>query len=202
MLDLSNNNSRTQDFRTAYVKGGQRRVYFKRCQGVTYTDDTFDTFRKEALAAGLKVGAYDFLEPLKASPEAAAKFLLDLLPPLKAGRDLRPCLDVEYGTATAAVGVWVAQVAKIVQKATGVQPLIYGSGYFLQDCGFKTAPGPLWLAAYGRNDGKQYPVEMLPKPWARFSAHQYTSNAHVVGITGACDLSNVAVPADVEIPRS
>jgi GH25 family lysozyme M1 (1,4-beta-N-acetylmuramidase) len=154
------------------------------------------------LSAGFHVGAYDFLHPLQATPAQAAAYLLKLLQlPLRSGRDLRVCLDCEYGNASPGVGRWVTDVAKIVAAKTGARPLIYGSGYWLEACAFPFAPGPLWLAAYGRNDGNEYPVGTLPRPWKTMAAHQYTSVAHVVGINGPCDLSHVFVPASIEVPK-
>lgn len=203
MLDLSNNNATGHNFKAAYVKGGQRRVYLKRAQGVHFTDTAYPTLRTAALKAGLTVGAYDFLEPLKSTPEQAAAYLLRLVKlPLVHGRDLRVALDCESGTSDPRVGAWIAHVARIVKERTGVAPLIYGSGYWLEACKFKTAPGPLWLAAYGRNDGREYPVGKLPAPWLKAAAHQFTSTAHVAGINGACDLSHVLVGASIDVPRN
>ena len=203
MIDLSNNNATGHDFKQAYVKGGQRRVYLKRCQGIHFVDQTYPELRKAALAAKLHVGAYDFLEPLAATPQEAADYFLKLIPsPLVPGRDLRPALDCESGKPSPQVGTWVAEVAKIVAKRTGVKPLMYGSGWWLQDCAFSTAPGPLWLAAYGKDDGREYPVGKLPPPWKTLAAHQYTSNGSVVGIHGLCDVSHVFVPGSVEVPKS
>lgn len=202
MLDLSNNNATGHDFKRAYVKGGQRRVYLKRCEGTGFVDKTYPQLRTAALKAGIRVGAYDFLHPLQASPADAAALLLKLIPsPLLPGRDLRPCLDCEYGTPSPDAGRWITEVARIVAARTGAKPLIYGSGWWLEGCGFKSAPGPLWLAAYGRNDGKEYPVGRLPKPWRTMAAHQFTSVAHVVGVNGACDLSHVFAPGSVEVPK-
>ena len=203
MIDLSNNNATGHDFSKAFVKGGQRHVYLKRCEGTGFVDTTYPTMRKAALAAHLKVGAYNFLHPGQASPEEAATFFTDLLElPLKPGIDLRPCLDVESGTPDASMGAWVSEVASLVKRNVGCAPLIYGSGFFLQSCAFRSMPGPLWIAAYGRNDGKEYPVNMVPAPWKSYAAHQYTSEAHVVGINGACDLSHVFVAGGVEVPKS
>lgn len=150
----------------------------------------------------MRVGAYDFLHPLDASPAEAADFLLSRLPAtLVPGRDLRPALDAEQGTPSRKVGAWVSEVAAIVRKHTGPRPLIYGSGWYLEACQFKTAPGPLWLAAYGRNDGREYPVGRAPAPWRTVAAHQFTSRAHVAGIHGECDLSHVLSAASLEIPK-
>lgn len=202
MLDLSNNNSTGHDFRAAYVKGGQRRVYLKRCEGTGFVDKTYPQMRAAAVKAKLTVGGYDFLHPLEATPGEAAAFLLKLLPsPLVRGRDLRPCLDCEHGTPSVEVGRWVSQVAKLVHQHTGLQPLIYGSGWWLEACSFTAAPGPLWLAAYGRDDGREYPIGAVPKPWKTVAAHQFTSKATVVGIHGACDLSHVFVPASIDVPK-
>jgi len=202
MLDLSNNNATGHNFKIAHVKGGQLRVYLKTVEGTGFIDHTYTELRKQALAAGLRVGAYDFLHPGEATPAQAAKYLITRLPkPLVSGRDLRPCLDCEHGTPSQTLGKWIAQVAAIVYKQTGVKPLIYGSGWWLEACAFKTAPGPLWLAAYGRNDGKEYPVGRLPRPWKKMAAHQYTSTAHVIGINGPVDLSHVFVPASIEVPK-
>jgi GH25 family lysozyme M1 (1,4-beta-N-acetylmuramidase) len=199
MLDLSNNNARGHDFKTAYAKGGQRRLYLKRCQGVGFVDKTYPELRTAALAAGFHVGAYDFLEPGRATPHEAAQFFLELLGPVKPGRDLRPCLDCEHGAAGPAAGKWITATAKILTVATGVKPLIYGSAYWLEACRFPAAPGPLWLAAYGRNDGREYPIGKLPAPWKVMAAHQYASTARVVGIKGTVDISHVFVPSAIEI---
>lgn len=202
MLDLSNNNAIEENFVVAYHQGGQRRIYLKRCEGTGFIDGRFALWKPQASAAGFEVGEYDFLHPLQASPADAADYLIDLTAlPLKPGRDLRLCLDCEEGSSSPAVGAWITAVAALVTKATGVHPLIYGSGYWLEACQFPAAPGPLWLAAYGRNDGRQYPVGRLPSPWKILTAHQYTSNATVPGISGGCDLSVVAIPQNIDVPR-
>jgi GH25 family lysozyme M1 (1,4-beta-N-acetylmuramidase) len=118
------------------------------------------------------------------------------------GRNLRPALDVEHGPPSPAVGSWVAEVARAISKHAGVKPLIYGSPSYLEECRFATAPGPLWLADYGPDDGREHPPTHVPTPWLNFAAHQFTDRAHVAGIDGACDLSFVKAPAGVEIPRS
>jgi GH25 family lysozyme M1 (1,4-beta-N-acetylmuramidase) len=201
MIDLSNNNAVGHDFKAVYAKAGQRRVYLKRCQGVHYVDRTYPELRSAALAARLHVGAYDFLEPLAATPAEAARYFLELLTtPLHRGKDLRPCLDVEQGTPSARVGEWVTQVAAKVAGELGCAPVIYGGGWYLESCAFARPPGPLWLAAYGRDDGREYPVGKLPHPWTSMAAHQFTSKAHVVGIHGLCDLSHVFEPAGLELP--
>jgi len=202
MLDLSNNNATGHDFRRAHVNGGQLRLMLKIVEGTGFVDPTFTRLRLAALGAGMRVGAYDFLHPLQATPTEAADFMLRRLPELRRGRDLRPALDAEQGTPSARVGEWVTATAKIVARALGFAPLIYGSGFYLEACQFARAPGPLWLAAYGRNDGREHPVGRLPRPWKVMAAHQYTDQGRVIGINGRCDVSHVFVPASVELPRA
>lgn len=205
MLDLSNNNAVGHNFRVAYLKGGQRRVYLKAAEGTHFTDRTYSALRRQALAAHLHVGAYGFLHPLQATPVEAADYLLRLLPnPLVRGRDLRPALDAEWVEVKPGpkVGAWYEACAKHVRYEIGVRPLVYGSGWYLQACGFAKPPGPLWLAAYGKDDGREYPVGRLPRPWRVLTAHQYTSEARVLGINGHCDLSHVFVPGNIELPPS
>src|SRR5580765_4211873 len=110
MLDLSNNNARGHNFKLAHAKGGQLRVYLKVVQGTHFIDRTYVGLRKRALAAGMRVGAYDFLEPLVSSPAEAAAYLLKRLPlTLERGRDLRPALDCEFGSGSPAVGAWIVE---------------------------------------------------------------------------------------------
>jgi len=203
MIDLSNNNAGGHDFKRAYAQGGQRRVYLKAAEGTNFVDSTYKDLRRAALSAGLRVGAYDFLHPLEATPaEALSFFMKRLTHGLKAGRDLRPALDVEKGTPSAKMGKWVKEMSSVFYKETGVRPLIYGSGYFLQDCEFAAAPGPLWLAAYGKEDGKEYPISMVPKPWKTVAAHQYSSKGNVAGIHGSVDISHVIGAGSIELPKS
>lgn len=201
MLDLSNNNATGHNFKRAHAHG-QLRIYLKTVEGTGFVDKTYTDLRRRAIAAGMRVGAYDFLHPNYATPAQAAAYLIARLPKkFVPGRDLRPCLDCEHGTPSPAIGRWIADVAAIVARHVGAKPLIYGSGYWLDACAFKTAPGPLWLAAYGRNDGREYPIGRLPKPWKTIAAHQYTSSARVIGINGQVDLSHVFAPSSIEIPK-
>jgi GH25 family lysozyme M1 (1,4-beta-N-acetylmuramidase) len=203
MIDLSNNNGTGHDFKRALKQGGQQRVYLKAVEGTTFTDGTYKTLRTAALSAGMRVGAYDFLHPLEATPsEALSYFMQRLNHGLKAGRDLRPALDVEKGTPTSKMGAWVKEMANSFYNEVGVRPLIYGSGYFLEANQFAAAPGPLWLAAYGKDDGSEYPIAKLPNPWKVVAAHQYSDRGNVAGIKGPVDISHVFVPASIELPKS
>lgn len=189
MIDLSNNNGTHHDFHKAYFVG-QRRLYVKVTQGNSFIDLTEKTLRVSAIAAGFKVGGYHFADDFDQSPEDQAAFFVSHLPKLDYRVHLRPCLDLEIGTADAELGVWATRFMAQVKKLTGRQCLIYSYASFLQLCKFQKAPGPLWLAAYGRNDGREYPF-FIPGPWQGVAAHQFSSRATVAGIHGLCDISHI-----------
>lgn len=203
MIDLSNNNRGTEDFATVY-KHGTRRVYLKLTEGPYFHDLTFSARAKAAHKAGLKVGAYHFARPSSHTPQEEAAFFLSKLPKLYAGRDMRPALDLEdpLQIPTPATGKWAAEFVSIVRRTSGHQVVIYGYGSYLAACEFPKAIGPLWLAAYGRNDGVEHPY-VVPKPWQAAAAHQYASTARVAGIVGEVDVSNVLNPRalDVRVTR-
>src|SRR4030095_5050972 len=110
--------------------------------------------------------------------------------PSISNRDLRPALDLEFKTPSEAVGRWAQGGMSLVRRETGVRPIIYSFGSFLESCRFSTPPAALWLASFGRNDGKEHPFT-IPRPWKRVAAHQFSSNARVAGVSGRVDVSHV-----------
>lgn len=208
---MSNNNEQASDvtsvhdFQLAY-KSGQRRIYLKRVQSDNYTDPYYPILRKNALAAKFEVGSYDFLQPLFGTPQESFEYYLKTLAlPLVSKRDLRPAIDCETSkqspSASAAVGKWITEMSNLLFKEFGYKPLVYGNAGYLQACEFPSAPGPLWLANYGIDDGKQHPYGELPTPWKTITAHQYTSKGTCVGIKGYVDMSKVYIAGNIEIPK-
>ena len=203
MLDLSNNNPQgSHNFKVAYVKGGQRRVYLKEVEAMNFVDRTYLPMKKKAEAVGFKVGPYDFLHPLDATPREVLNFFLSHAYSITHKHSLRPALDCEYGRPSAKVGRWITEISDLFYEERGYRSVIYGSGWWLQGCNFLKIPGPLWLAAYGRNDGREYPVGKLPHPWTKLAAHQYSSKGRVIGISGECDVSHVFIGSQIDVPKS
>jgi GH25 family lysozyme M1 (1,4-beta-N-acetylmuramidase) len=199
MLDLSNNNGPV-DFKKVF-QAQHRRVYLKLTEGVTFDDPTFVDLRKRARAAGLKVGAYHFARGIPAGNSAKdeADHFLDKLPSPATG-DLRPALDLEFMQPSAKVGEWAKEWMSLVRKATGVRPIIYSFGSFLESCRFSTPPpAALWLANFGRNDGQEHPFT-IPRPWKKVAAHQFSSNARVAGCSGRVDISRVLDRKAIDVP--
>jgi lysozyme len=201
MLDLSNNNGSGHNFRQARA-AGHARLYLKCTEGNGFADRLFGPLAEEARIAGFRVGAYHFAHPSSGSAGTEAAFFIaharahyertSLL--------LNPCLDLEHGTPSASYGRWAADWIQIVSRALSARVIVYGSAWFLQACAFKSPPGALWLAAYGRDDGQEHPYS-TPHPWRDVAAHQYADDALVPGIRGRCDVSRVRIPAALDLRR-
>ncbi len=58
---------------------------------------------------------------------------------------------------------------------------------------------PLWLAAYGKNDGNPGTESTAPAPWSDWLVWQYSSNGTVPGVAGRCDV-NLARPGFLGSP--
>lgn len=194
MLDLSNNNG-SVNFRTVRQRTGHRRVYLKATEGLHFVDKFYKARYVAAKAAGFKVGAYHFGHTYN-SPEAEARHFHSVVGKVKPG-DLRPCLDFEIDAPSAA---WAQRFLKEAERLFGVKPIIYSYPDYLRRAHFKKAPAALWLASFGRNDGKEHTF-FIPLPWKRVAAHQYSSNARVPGIAGKVDISRVVSFRAVDVPR-
>lgn len=163
-------------------------VYIKASEGVTWNDPDFQRNRKEANAAGLRVGAYHFAD-FNLPGKEATHFALTVQ---KIGRrDLKPVLDLEAPIPHGVDPVrWVHIFNAVVRTKLGVWPMLYSYGPYIDELHLDRPLGDgLWLAAYGRNDGKEYPV-YTPLPWKRYVAHQFTSKGRTPGINGYVDVSD------------
>lgn len=203
MIDLSNNNG-SVNFQTLRHAGHEERVYLKLSEGASFHDPDFAARYGQAISAGCKVGAYHFARPSKHTPREEADFFLRLLPKLAPGKTLRPCLDLEDPNAQPSerVAAWAEVWLELVRKHIRYHPIIYGSPSYLHACDFHKAPAWLWLASFGRNDGREHPFS-IPAPWRRrqVAAHQYASTARVPGVVGNVDLSHVLRARLLDIHR-
>lgn len=188
MIDLSNNNGHV-DFKRLY-QAGQRRVYLKCTEGRTWQDPTYHALKARATAAGFLVGAYHFARPHTNAPEAEARNFLAHVGVLSHVTGLRPCLDLEEGTPSFAVGRWAMTFCALIEKKIGKRPLFYSFPSYIDGLGLRSTPGPLWLASFGRNDGVEHPFK-VSRPWREIAAHQFSSNARVSGASGRVDISHV-----------
>lgn len=163
-------------------------AYVKATQGAGYTDPTFERNRREAEALGIRIGAYAYVEPGKASPEAQAAHLARVVGTLRR-RELRPAQDLESG-GTAGVEAFARAFSQAVTRELRCAPLLYSYPAFLAALRLsRPIGGGLWLASYSRNDGSDHGAD-VPRPWKHWVAHQFTSRGHAPGIAGTVDLSH------------
>lgn len=193
IVDVSNNNDRSINWERVRAAGIDA-AWLKVSEGRTFTDPVYMTYRAGALAAGLRVGGYHYARPdnnPSAATEEARQFARCLGPIGR--RDLRPALDLEEHCQLppARLVEWVRTWNRTCLELTGTGPVLYTyPAYITGDLRASVPLGyGLWLASWGRNDGTEYPY-VVPSPWRKAVAHQFTSRARVAGIDGPVDLSS------------
>lgn len=191
VLDLSNNNDVSSW--GAIKRAGITGVWLKVTEGATFTDPDWLAYSRHARHVGLRVGGYHFAYPTGGDAVQEARYFASKLG--KVGRrDLRPVLDFETNAehmSGKALTAWARAFSKTCWNLTGTLPIFYSYPYFIQALEARAPIGAgLWLAAYGPNDGRPHPFS-VPRPWRKAVAHQFTSNAHIPGVNGRCDVSEV-----------
>lgn len=195
VIDISNNQG-TINFAKVAAVGRLLRinkiegVIAKASEGRTYRDPYFRRNKTGAEAHGLLFGAYHFARPDRNTPEQEAdNFFRTIGRPTRG--DLIPVLDFEsHGhTGSGSAEGWARRFNKRFHELTGIWPIFYSYSYFIREMELHTPiGGGLWLADYGRNDGKRHPVS-VPSPWRKIKLHQYTSQGRVSGISGNVDMN-------------
>lgn len=189
-LDISNYQP-SFPFKTA-KREGYDGVWILATEGTGFVNPLLSSQVLGARAAGLRVGFYHYAEPDKHPALAeAAHFVSQIERYGIQRRDLRPMLDMERGNPHAAYEQWSRDWNKVVKNRLGVGPLFYSNPSYIR--GMKVAKPigyGLFLAAYGRNDGTRYPP-IVPYPWSRYAAHQYTSVGKIPGYPHNVDLDYV-----------
>lgn len=164
-------------------------VIMKLSQGSTVFDSMFDTYYQKATAAGLKVGAYVFMNATTQNTAVnEAAFALRCLNgrPLPLGL----WLDVEDDKIRRVSNFADNCVTELeAWKNNGYNVGIYANlnwyNNYLTD---KLRKYPIWIARYSPNDGTYHPSskpDIDPYMW------QYTSKGKVSGIKGDVDLDEV-----------
>jgi lysozyme len=175
-----------------YKKAGVTHLYLKVSEGTGFVDSTYIQRRQQAKAAGAKTGGYHFAG--HNDPVAEATFFLSKLVAPAAG-DLKPCLDLESGQSAA----WAAAFVQHVHDKLGFWPVLYGSTSFIQPMRSNATLRhcPWWRAEFGPNDGQRH---ALAGGDMGAAAHQYTSVATLVGISGRTDVSALLNEAQLLVP--
>ena len=170
----------------AVRRSGRLFAFAKATEGQTFVDRTFATNRVEMAANGLVLrGFYHFARPDRNSAATEAAHYLRTVGPLGPGEV--PVLDLEVAPGPG-VGDWAAEWLALVAKGTGKTPILYSyQSYLYSIPTARLTQYPLWVAAWGNNDGTLPTSPPKTDRWSSWTFWQYTSNAVVPGVTGRVD---------------
>ena len=170
----------------AVRRSGRLFAFAKATEGQTFVDRTFATNRVGMAAAGMVLrGFYHFARPDRNSAAAEAAHFLRTVGPLGPGEV--PVLDLEVAPGPG-VGDWAAEWLALVAKGTGRTPVLYSyQSYLYSIPTARLTQYPLWIAAWGKNDGTLPTSPPKTDRWSTWTWWQYTSNATVPGVTGRVD---------------
>ena len=156
-----------------------------------YIDRCFNRARVDAArSAGLVVGGYDFIRPIKGRT-GAQEFDIHFENARRAGLyhtgDIRPVIDVEASTLSPEgtrqyVRSWVRRCQ---ERLHTFHPIIY-TGFFWRDSmgNWGDSLGcRLWYPSYPH-------IVDVPNAWRRPTIHQYSEHGRVPGVPGDCDLDH------------
>lgn len=189
ILDVSNNNSEPNW--EQLVRQGVTAVFLKASEGTSFHDLTFGARRSAANRAGLHVGAYHFARPDQGSAVEQAATFCNMVGKIGSS-DLKPVLDFESASSLspAQLEAWARAFNQEVKKRLGRVPIFYSYSAYVEMLRPSWPIGNgLWLASYGRNDGSEHPF-IVPFPWKKIVAHQFTSNCRITGCEHPVDMSN------------
>lgn len=164
----------------AFKAAGGEAVILKASQGTGFTDPKFAERSKEAAELGLMVAAYHFCTG--SDPQQQVDHFLAIAKGIAV-----LAIDVEPNPNGSTVTVaQAAEIAILIEHATGRKPLIYigrygpdGEGGGLPNA--TLAACPLWLSEY------QVTTPRLPAGWDACMLWQWTDTGSFPGVAGDCD---------------
>jgi lysozyme len=170
----------------AVQRSGRMFAFAKATEGATFVDRTFAANRAGMGQAGLVLrGFYHFARPDRNTAAAEAANFLRTVGPLGPGEVA--VLDIEVAPGPG-IGDWAAEWLGLVHQATGRVPLIYSyQSYFYAIPTSRLTPYPLWVAAWGDDDGRVPATQPKTDRWGRWTFWQYTSKARVPGVSTQVD---------------
>lgn len=202
-IDVSNHQATIDWHAVASDAQHVRFAWLKATEGRTFVDAYYGRNRRETADVGITSGAYSFVHPGTVDQGIAQMAHLLRTAGYKPG-DLAPVIDWELeAAATPSQRPTLEACAVYLRRKTGAWPVIYGGAYVLGpmnlDRSSPLASCPLWLPAYGPNDGKRHPTQIptVPQPWrtgSGIAVHQYTSNGTVDGVPGPVDMNHALAP--------
>ncbi len=186
-VDLSNNNGPHIDFRTIARHArttGITCAELKATEGTTFVDPYYATWREEARQWGIRTFAYHFARPDEhpgiAGATAEAAHFCETVGKIRPG-EWRPMLDFETAPLSSE---WAVTWCKEVRRRLGVAPCLYS--FWSAISGWPRPVGDGLILAYPNGLPRVAPV---PKPWKRWTAHQYSWHGIVDGVPSQVDLN-------------
>lgn len=152
----------------------------KATEGKSMIDDTFSANVAGAKASGILSGSYHFCHARNVQEALQeANFYCDTILPFKL--EIPPVLDMETSDAPHDLVVLICHAfLEIVEKRTGVKPMIYASrAYIDENFDASLSSYPLWLACYGEDT----PTDR--GGWTEWEFIQVSETGKVDGIAGA-----------------
>ena len=174
IIDISHHQADPIDW-TKLKANGTVGVILKATEGTSYTDPTYVSRKKAALAAGLAVSSYHFFK--KGNPTGQMSHFLGVVKPVVGER-----MVIDHET-DASLDELKEAVKWLMTSAPGVEITIY-SGHTLKDqLGSKTDTllaenTSLWVAQYTSAAEPSWPKGT----WPTWSLWQYTDRAQASGI--------------------
>lgn len=168
---------------------GVRGVIVRSTQGIAESvpvgaDTRFTQHIEDALAAGLRVGAYHTVIAYRAAKEQA-DFFLSTIAPYRDRLTLGCALDIElsYSLPPAGVADNLYGIATLIEAATSAKPDVYTrKNFWEQSVGSQWdsyfGQCRLWLAAHGAVD------PFVPRGWSSIYLHQFTNTFEVLSAAG------------------
>lgn len=171
----------------AVQRSGRAFAFAKATEGATFIDRTFAANRAGMGQAGLVLrGFYHFARPERNTAAVEAAHFLRTVGTLAPGEVA--VLDIEVAPELPGIGDWAAEWLARVHQATGRVPLIYSYQSYLSEIPTsRLTPYPLWVAAWGDDNGLVPAAQPKTDRWPRWTFWQYTSKGRVPGISTEAD---------------
>jgi lysozyme len=181
----------------AVARSGRPFAFAKATEGATFVDAQFAANRLGMAAAGFVLrGFYHFARPDRNPAAADAANFLRTVGTLGPGEVA--VLDLEVAPSPT-VGDWAAEWLAIVARSTGRTPMIYSyQSYLYEIPTSRLTQYPLWVAAWGADDGGLPANRPRTDRWSKWTFWQYTSKAIVPGVAGRVD-DNIFIGTEAEL---
>lgn len=174
---------------------GQRFVFLKATEGLSYTDPTFVPNWQNARSAGLLRGAYGFYHPDQDARQQARRFIATIKS-LRDEGELPYSIDLEAtdGAPNRKIVEGTKAWLDEVEQAFGRRLMIYAGVSFLETNFIDHGSPPAWAMDYPLWLGwfpEQYIPGMsplMPSGWSNWTFWQYSGKGMVNGISTDVDL--------------